>query len=236
MDKFNWLSQFSQPSKLDTFAMYLTNSYWGRKDEDGNDIEFTDELFIAELLKQFEKTPEMKAGTALHKILELANEGTDISTIPCIELNNEVFNFCYTIQDNAELHIPQLREQKILKTYNGITINGVVDALNGNTVYDHKLTKQINYSKYQNSYQWKIYLWMLNMNYFTYNVFQAKVKNDNNIYTVEINKFSSFNFENYPSMFSEIEDFYSYYWEVLINLKPLLIETAHKNNIILKGK
>jgi hypothetical protein len=232
-----WRNRFMQPSRMDTFAMYLTNEYWGRKDEDGELIEFTDQLFVDELLKKFEKTPEMKAGTALHKILELSQYQEELHSI--IGIDGEMYQFEYCIDESINIVLPILREKKINKQFNDIIVNGVVDAINATTIWDHKFTKQIRYEKYANSYQWRIYLWMEGLNTFKYNIFQGKVLPStiepvmNNI---RIDKFEAFDFERYAGMDREIEDLYTYYWEILNKLKPLIIETAHINNIILKGE
>src|ERR1700742_4219159 len=102
-----WRNKFSSPSRIDTFAMYLTGSYWGRKDkETGEDIEFTDQLFVDELLKKFEKTPQMKAGSALHKLLEDSMYNSELKTEIIYE--GQVFNFDYKIDCNIAL--PAWRE------------------------------------------------------------------------------------------------------------------------------
>lgn len=231
----DWKQAFSSPSKLDTFAMYLTNSYWGRKD-DGEDVEFTDELFIGELLKRFEKTPEMKAGTALHKILELSQYDTEISNM--IGIDGEMYKFEYCIDESVDIVLPTLRETRITKSLNNISINGIVDAISATTIWDHKFTKQIQYSKYENSYQWKIYLYITGLNNFKYNLFQGKVLEptiEPPMNNIRIDKFEGLSFERYPNMNSEVEYFYYYYWEVLEKLKPQIVDTASKNNIIIKG-
>jgi hypothetical protein len=237
----DWRNRFSAPSRMDTFAMYLTNEYWGRKDEDGELIEFTDQLFVDELLKRFEKTPEMKAGTALHKLLEQSKYGEIMADN--IIIDDEEYHFKYESAEPLIIVVPPLREQKIQKVFGDMIINGILDGVDATTGYDHKLTKQIRYEKYANSWQKSIYLWMTGLNYFKYNIFQGKVtfcKIDShigltNIYTTVINKFESFDFERYGDMDRDVEDFYTYYWEVLDKLKPLIIETAHKNNIVIKG-
>lgn len=228
-----WRNKFSSPSRIDTFAMYLTGSYWGRKDkETGEDLEFTDQLFVDELLKKFEKTPQMKAGSALHKLLE--------DSIYNDELKNEIiydgqlFNFNYQI--DCKIPLPAWREVKIKKEYKDIVINGIVDGLSATTVYDHKLTKQISLEKYMNSWQWKIYCYMLNTPNFVYNLFQGTVHEDEaGIYKTTITKFEPLKLESYPGMHAEVEDFYLYYWDVLNSLKPLIIEMALKNRIEIKG-
>jgi hypothetical protein len=217
--------------------MYLTNSYWGRKDpETGDDVEFTNDLFIGELLKQFEKTPEMKAGTALHKILELSQYGTEISNM--IGIDGEMYKFDYCIDESVEIVLPTLRETRITKSLNNISINGIVDAISATTIWDHKFTKQIQYDKYANSWQWKVYLYITSLDNFKYNLFQGKVLEptiEPAMNNIRIDKFEVFNFERYATMDREIEDLYTHYWYVLNKLKPLIIETAHKNNIIIKG-
>ncbi len=250
----DWRQQFSSPSRMDTFAMYLTDSYWGRKDPDGNDMVFTDELFAAELLKKFEKTPQMKAGTAFHKILELSQYDTEILNL--IGIDGELYKFDYQIPSDVDIQIPQLRETRISKNFNGITINGIVDAINGTTIWDHKFTEQIRIEKYLNSWQYRIYLWMTGLDNFIFNLFQGKVSLAYDLeiisngktfdpeivsvaqpqeYNIRIDKFEALKLERYANMDAEVEDFYIYYWEVLEKLKPLIIEIGQKNNIIIKG-
>jgi hypothetical protein len=172
-----------------------------------------------------------------------------------IIIDNEEYNFKYESIEPLIIIVPPLREQKIQKVFGDMIINGILDGVDATTGYDHKLTKQIEYEKYANSWQYKIYLWMTELNHFKYNVFQGKVKRgfdlelisggntldnevakvyDNTYHTV-INKFEAFDFERHARMDKEVEDFYTYYWEVLDKLKPLIIETAHKNNITIKG-
>lgn len=231
----DWRNKFSSPSRMDTFAMYLSGSYWGRKDkETGEDIEFTEELFVGELLKQFEKTPQMKAGTALHKILEDSQYQEELNH--SVEISGEVYNFKYQIPSDIEIVLPIFREAKISKSYGNIVINGIVDAVNATTVWDHKLTKQIRLEKYMESWQWKIYLYMLGLDRFIYNLFQGSVyqnfhdiDNTNALYDINITKFEALKLERYPNMDNEIEDFYTYYWDVLEKLKPLIFEMKEKN-------
>lgn len=231
----DWKQQFSSPSRLDTFAMYLTGKYWGRKDPNTEeDIEFTDELFIAELLKKFEKTPEMEAGTALHKLLELSSDG-ELTNM--IGINGKHWLFQFNI--DISLSLLPLREIKFSKVLNGISINSIIDNLGASMAADHKFTKQINYDKYINSWQGKIYLWILGnkINTFKYNVFQGKVLPETfepHIHHVRIDKFESIIFERYNNMDKEVEDFYYYYWEVLEKLKLQIIDAAIKNNIVIK--
>ena len=234
----DWRNKFSAPSRIDTFAMYLTNEYWGRKDEDGELVEFTDQLFVNELLKRFEVTPKMLCGSALHKLLEESEYEKELATN--IIINDITYNFSYTI-DIGELYVPKLREQQIQKIHNNLIINGRLDGIDATTVYDHKFTEQIRYETYANSWQYKIYLWMTALSHFKYNIFQGKITSTNPFqgpkyeFYISINKFEEFNFERYVSMDREVEDFYTYYWEVLDKLKPLIIETAHKNHIVIKG-
>ena len=127
----------------------------------------TDRL-IASICGLGEETPAMRAGTALHKSLELAEPGeVDRLTVP-----GYVFRFPkdYTL---ALAPIRELRASKVF-TVDGspICISGQVDAINGLRIEDHKSTARFDADRYLAGYQWRLYLSIFGASMFRWNVFE----------------------------------------------------------------
>jgi len=106
----------------------------------------------------------MLRGTAFHKALELASEGT----VDRVEAD------CYTFLFDCDisLSLPPTREIRLRKNYGGIYISGQVDGVYGNLIIDHKTTQHFDAERYQAGYQWRLYLDIFRANTFRWNVFE----------------------------------------------------------------
>lgn len=134
------------------------------------DEDMTLDEFVAQMRREFEPTPAMAAGTALHKALELAEPG-DFATL---KANGHTF----TVETIARLDLPDIREAKATKDYQvgpiTVTLVGKVDAAVGNRIDDHKLTSRFDAERFLNSYQWRLYLEIFSADIFRWNVFEGR--------------------------------------------------------------
>ncbi len=123
---------------------------------------------LARLRGQSPETEAMAAGTAFHKVLELAAEEQEFETA---EANGHGFVF----PGDVEITLPAIRELRHSKTYGtshgDITITGQVDALDGRRIEDHKTTANFNPDRYLSGYQWRLYLDIFDADVFRWNVF-----------------------------------------------------------------
>lgn len=144
-------------TQLEAFRRWLDN-------EDA-----TIEEMVAYLEKKVQPNEAMLAGSAFHKILE------DYEDMTLAFVERDGFKFDFT-EIETEIHIPKIKEFKfeIIKNVNGevVTFVGVVDAMESNCVFDHKLTAYIDAENYSDSMQWRCYLLWLGVSKFTYNLFQ----------------------------------------------------------------
>ena len=125
--------------------------------------------FLADLRKENPATQAMMAGRALHKILELSDQGS------IVEHNQDEFSFEFNA--HIEISLPKIRElkaeQKIIVNDKAVTLVGVVDGIQGNCVFDHKTTASaFDAEKYLDTFQWRIYLELFQADIFQWNVFQ----------------------------------------------------------------
>ncbi len=139
--------------------------YWKQSDE-GLDA------LLARLTGQVEPTVQMQAGKAFHKIFENATEGE------ITETTVDGFTFDFAFSGDVSISPPVIRELKgelLLSTPVGpVVLVGKVDALNGRTVHDYKLTERFDAERYADSFQWRAYLLMFGATTFVYDVFQAR--------------------------------------------------------------
>ncbi len=112
-----------------------------------------------------EPTEAMKAGTAFHKALETAQDGSHET----FEANG--FRFSLPASD---LVLPPVREVRAYGEYGPLSVTGQVDALRGRLVFDHKTTSKFDPERYLNGCQWKFYLDLFEADAFTWNVFVLK--------------------------------------------------------------
>jgi hypothetical protein len=162
-----------------------------------SEMELSD--LLARLRRETPPTREMQAGTALHKFLDLSENGGDIEQI-------DVDGFRFRFELDGEIALPQIRELKALKEYdiNGqaVTLVGKVDALNGLTVYDHKLSASFDAERYTDALQWRAYLVIFGAKQFTYNVFVGGEEAKTGEW--KIREFHQVSFYTYPGIERDI--------------------------------
>lgn len=112
-----------------------------------------------------EPSEAMKAGTAFHKALEVAKDGSHDS----FEANGYRF-----ILPAAELALPDVREMRAHGSYGALAVTGQVDAVEGRVVFDHKTTSRFDPERYLNGCQWKFYLDLFGADEFRWNIFEIK--------------------------------------------------------------
>jgi hypothetical protein len=122
------------------------------------------EPLLARLRGQGEETDSMRAGTALHKALEAAQEGTSATL--------QAPGHRFIIECDIELALPETRELRASKNYGPITITGQVDLLDGKRIEDHKSTARFDVEWYLPSYQWRLYLDIFEADVFRWNIFE----------------------------------------------------------------
>lgn len=159
----------------------------------------TPDDLIARLRKECRENDRMKIGSAWHSVLE---------NPPDSEVIKLVYNGGYTFSIDCEaiIQLPQIREIKLTKdiVVNDIlvTLVGKADAVDGNTIADHKLTFRPNPEAYFDAYQWKVYLSIFNADRFYYHIFSAKNGKEN--CNIIINDYSSMVLYRYPEMEDDI--------------------------------
>lgn len=112
-----------------------------------------------------EPSEAMKAGTAFHKAMELAQDG--------LHETFEANGYRFLLPD-AEITLPPIREMRAYKDYGGLTVTGQVDAVQGRTVFDHKTTGKFDPERYLDGCQWRFYLDLFKADEFQWNVFVIK--------------------------------------------------------------
>lgn len=159
--------------------------------------DMTVEDFLRRLRREEPPTPAMRAGRALHKLLEHAQEGE----VTLAEQDGFRFNF------QADCNVPlmpirELKGEMIIPTPVGpVTLVGVVDGID-RAVYDHKLTERFDAERYADSYQWRCYLAMFVAHKFTYNVFEGR--HDPKLDEWVIYGFQQVSFYSYPTIAQDV--------------------------------
>lgn len=180
-------------SKLDDFRDYLSGETFTGE-------EYTTEMFRARLLER-EETAKMAAGTAVHKVLELASVG---------ELSEaEQDGWRITFDLDADLPLPPMREVPLSRWHAGETLFGRVDSITATTVHDIKTTAAIDAERYLESYQWRAYLWMSGRDTFVYDLFKTKVNEDER--TVTITEYAPLRVHRYDGMDGDVERVFEEY-------------------------
>lgn len=137
--------------------------------------------FIDKLLHGFEPSPAMRAGTAFHKALELAEPGI---TGPELHSEGHVFTF----RGDFEVRLSVIRELRASKTYmvdgQPIVISGQVDGIEGLRIDDHKTTSRFDPDRYLTGYQWRLYLDIFGASIFRWNVFELSEQDLPGLYEV----------------------------------------------------
>lgn len=128
------------------------------------DSEETDVQPLIDWIQGSVESEPMRVGTAFHKCLELAKDGT----YETLEANGYTF-----ILPDAEISLPSIREMRLSKNYGGLTVSGQVDGLHGKRIEDHKTTGFFGLDRYLEGYQWRFYLDIFGADVFRWNIFEV---------------------------------------------------------------
>jgi hypothetical protein len=167
-------------------------------------FEISTEQFIAKLRKQVPPTPAMKAGTALHSLLEHAKPGAEWGSVEGVEYAGYRFYF----DMDEQLELPVVREpeviEKVFDTSVGpVVLRGRIDGEDRvKRIIDYKLTEKLDVERYGSSLQWPAYLLMKQRQRFRYIVFDAKVNGKKR--EVHINAIHNLDFWAYDGMEREV--------------------------------
>lgn len=133
------------------------------------DEEAEPQEFIQELLNGIPSSEAMKAGTAFHKALELADTDSEVMAL-------EAEGYLFTFVGDYEIRLTPIRELRASKTYmvdgQPIVISGQVDCIEGLRIEDHKTTSRFDPDRYLSGYQWRLYLDIFGANAFRWNIFE----------------------------------------------------------------
>lgn len=133
------------------------------------------EDLLASLRRQTPPTESMLAGTALHAALEQCQTGEH----PKLSANGYTFDLSF----DGDLELPDIRELKASRDYeiDGclVTLVGMVDALHGRRIDDHKFTSRFDAERFMGSYQWRVYLDIFDADEFRWNIFEGRPDNTN---------------------------------------------------------
>jgi hypothetical protein len=181
---------------MDTIRISATDidAYrWFRNDEEADLAAFLDQM-----RRKLPPTESMLAGTALHKALETATAG---------EVKGfEADGFTFSIETEAEIDLPDIREMKATKEYRVgdtiVTLVGKVDALHGKRIDDHKFTSGYDAERFLTSYQWRIYLDIFDADEFRWNVFEGRESAPRNYLITNVHPLTM---RRYPGMREDIE-------------------------------
>lgn len=176
------------------------------------------EDLLARLRREIPPTRQMLAGTAFHDLLEHSG---DVELTHC-ERNG--FRFSFDME--RELVLPEVREIKAEKIYRmhgiDVTLVGKVDAIDGVTVYDHKLTSRYDAERYANSFQWRCYLDIFKCSRFVYNVFVAKDEGQ----FFRVRDFETLPLYAYPGMADDVRSELAAFVEFAMTHLPEKLEKA----------
>ena len=160
-----------------------------------------EDMPVEELIARFKgeepPTPQMRAGQALHALLE------DISASNLFTAHKDGFSFRFDIDASIPIApIKELKGEQIIETRAGrVNLVGKVDALHGRLIRDYKLTERFDAERYADSYQWRAYLMMFDARMFVYDVFTGKVDGTD----VRIYGYDELPLYAYPGMEADVQ-------------------------------
>ena len=153
---------------------------------------------LAQLRREAQPTTPMLAGSAFHKALEHASDGDHAAL--------EADGYTFDIEAEGEIALPSIREMKATREYliDGCTVTlvGKVDAIQGRTVIDHKMTGRFDPERFLNSMQWRVYLDVFDADEFRWNVFEAREAEPGRYRITAIHPLTM---HRYPGMGEDIE-------------------------------
>lgn len=176
-----------------------TNMESFRRWRDDSEAEMAD--LLAYLRRQTPPSPAMAAGSAFHKVLELAQVGDTLERV-------KQGGFTFEFEVEGEFCLPKIRELKLetRRVIGGepVTLVGVVDTLEGRRADDHKLTARPDAENYAPSAQWRCYLDWFDCDVFQYNLFHAyQPAAEPGLYIIK--DVVEVQFCRYPAMADEVE-------------------------------
>lgn len=185
---------------LDSYLYFLRNE----------EMEF--DALLRRLRGEEPASPQMLAGHAFHSLLENAASGAlDHASV-------DGFEFVFAL--DAEIALPNIRElkaEKLIETPSGpVTLVGKVDALDGITVRDYKLTERFDAERYVDSFQWRAYLMMFGAQRFVYDVFQCRYEAQR----VTVYDYQALPFCAYPGMERDVTDAVAALAEIVVRHMP----------------
>lgn len=157
-------------SDLDSWLSYVAPPFEG--------MELSLEDLMARLERRDEPKTIMKAGSALHKILEHVKPGDEFGSYENVVMDGVRFRF----EADHELALPSDREGSIsehtFQTPSGeVLLRGRIDGRERDawrTVIDYKLSSSFDAERYARSMQWRAYSLMEQARRFRYLIFEAK--------------------------------------------------------------
>jgi hypothetical protein len=216
---YDWRNKFIKPSSLDNFQAFLDGELFPG-------FEYTTERFVNDLLKLTPPSIKMTVGTTMHKVMELSK----YTELPQSFVMDD---WVVVVNINESIEVPVIREVPIKHNIAGIDLNGKIDAIDGYKVHDFKFTSKVDINKYIKSWQWKVYLEMVNYNKFIYDLFTINIDEENN--TININAYDKLELYRYPSLTEDVKQIIENFKDTLSNLKSTLVDVAQQNNITIKG-
>lgn len=176
--------------------------------------EITLEECLARLRKERPATPAMRAGSALHAILEHAEYDGET-----LWAERDGFRFYFGCE--IDLNVPAVRELKgevEIQTPSAlVTLVGVVDAMD-TAIHDYKLTGRFEAERFADSYQWRCYLLMFGAERFVYNVFVGQEDANGTDWTIR--EYHELEMYRYPGMEQDVYRELSEFVEFILAYMP----------------
>lgn len=173
-------------TELDAFRRY--------RDSEESELE----PLLSKLRRELPATEPMLAGRAFHKALELAEPG-EVGAF-------DAEGYRFEIAADVEISLPDVRELKATREYLidsvPVTLVGMVDAMRGTKVFDHKTTTRFDAERFLDSYQWRVYLEVFAASSFRWNVFEWR-EVEPRYYVVHA--FHELDAYRYPGMADDVE-------------------------------
>ncbi|MBX3253947.1 MAG: hypothetical protein KF862_07375 [Chitinophagaceae bacterium] len=205
----------------------------------------TEESLIDSIKGLFAGTSKTRFGGAYHKIIELGDKLLTMHEGQSGFLSdNHFFTWAQAkpAVDYRNEHSLMVHEMEIRKmystSYGDFQVSGRIDGIDGRIVRDAKTKfRQVSVSEYMHSIQWKVYLDVLGLDVFYYDVFEVRRFKETTgsplIYDCDIIPHDPIKCERYDNMESEIvttlNQFLEYVYSKNLNgfLKPALEEEVN---------
>lgn len=229
-----WTHKLMSPSKVDNFLQYKSGVLYNF----GDMPEYTTDMFIDRLLGLDEVNKgKMEAGNAVHKMIELGLH--DKVTVNGFYIKSDI---------DVELDYPDVRELWVNGNIGEYNIKGRIDAASATIAHDVKTTSSpIDFDKYINSIQWKMYCLLGKYDKFIYDIFQIKIDDGSYVVydqdveggyvelqgneNITIKKYERLEVFPYPGMLEEVYRVLNDYNDTLLLLQKRIIIRARANNI-----